>query len=57
MLSLLSGKKTYIGFIAFVAYAIAIQFFGVPSDEAVWGIIVAWTGVSGVIHVDKALDK
>lgn len=51
----LSGKKTYIGFGAAFGYSLLIQFAGVASEPAVWGIILAWTGVSGVIHADKAL--
>lgn len=54
MIDFLSGKKTIIGFIAAFVYACLIQFAGLPSNEAVWGLIALWTGVSGVVHVDKA---
>lgn len=54
MLTWFSGKKTYMGFAAVVVYSALIQFAGVGSEEAIWGLIVAWTGVSGVIHVDKS---
>lgn len=54
MRSWLSGKKTYIGFGACFVYAVLIQFAGVASEEAVWGLIVTWTGVSGIIHIDKS---
>ena len=50
----LSGKKTYIGFASVFVYAALIQFASVPSEESVWGLIVTWTGVSAVIHVDKS---
>ena len=53
MRKFLSGKKTYIGFGLFFAYAALVQFAGVQSEEAVWGAIVAFTGVSGVLHIDK----
>jgi hypothetical protein len=46
ILNFLDGKKTILGFMAVVIYAGLIQFAGVPSEEVVWGIIVAWTGVS-----------
>lgn len=42
----LSGRKTYIGVIASAIYLVLIQAGVVPSNEAVWGAIVLWTGVS-----------
>lgn len=46
MLEKLSGYKTYLGIGAGLGYLIAIQYFGVDSNETVWGLIAAWTGVS-----------
>jgi len=49
----LDGRKTVLGFIAVFVYAVLVQFAGVPNSEAVWAFIVTFTGVSGVIHVNK----
>ena len=46
VIAYLSGKKTYIGVVASAVYLVAIQAGWVDSNEYVWGVIVAWTGVS-----------
>jgi hypothetical protein len=42
----LKGKKTYIGLIAATLYAILVQAGVLPNEEAIWGLILLWTGVS-----------
>ena len=46
MKEFLDGKKTYIGIVAAAVYSILITAGIVCSDELVWTIIAAWTGVS-----------
>ena len=52
VINFLDGKKTYIGIGAALAYSIAI-FFGVPSNELVWGAIAAFTGISYRLAINK----
>ena len=42
----LEGKKTYIGIVAAAVYSVLITAGVVDSDELVWTVILAWTGVS-----------
>lgn len=53
VLNFLDGKKTIIGFIAIFVYAGLIQFLSVPNEPIIWGFIATWTGVSGVVHINK----
>lgn len=46
VLTWLKGKKTYIGIAAGVVYSVAIQLGYVASEEAIWTVIVAWTGIA-----------
>jgi hypothetical protein len=46
MLNALKGYKSIIGFAVSAAYLIAIELGYLDSNEAVWGLIILWTGVS-----------
>lgn len=49
----LSGNKTFIGVVASAVYLVLIQAGVVESNEAVWGAIVLWTGVSLRLAIKK----
>ena len=46
MLDALKGYKTVIGFVVSAAYLVGIEMGWVDSNEAIWGLIILWTGVS-----------
>jgi len=45
-LNWLNGKKTIIGIIAAASYSTLTYLAIVPTNELVWTLIAAWTGVS-----------
>jgi len=49
----LDGKKTYIGFAAVAIYSALIYAGATDSNDLVWGLITAWTGVSLRAAVSK----
>jgi hypothetical protein len=49
----LSGRKTFIGIVLGAVYSVLISVGVLESDEIVWTILLAWTGISFRLAVKK----